>query len=93
MAAVGEATLSHTYTPTPPTDPNTHRPPPTHKHTHTHTHILAAVGEAVLPALQGSALNAALGLHTSGEGPREHIVRLAVMGVATALFTAGEKKL
>jgi ABC-type multidrug transport system fused ATPase/permease subunit len=49
---------------------------------------LAAVGEAVLPALQGSALNVALGLHTSGEGPREHITRLAVMGVATALFTA-----
>jgi hypothetical protein len=92
LAAVGEATLSHTYTPTPTHRPK-HPPPPPPTRTQTHTHTLAAVGEAVLPALQGSALNAALGLHTSGEGPREHIVRLAVMGVATALFTAGEKKL
>jgi len=49
---------------------------------------LAAVGQASLPALQGSALNAALGLPTSGtEGLRDHITRLAVTGLATALFT------
>ena len=50
----------------------------------------AATGEALLPALQGAALNAALGLNAPTGGAlsvRTALVRLGGVGVATAIFT------
>ena len=48
---------------------------------------VAAIGEALMPALQGSALNAALKLPTTGGNLSEHLVRLTATGVVTAVFT------
>mmetsp|Transcript_26391 Transcript_26391/g.84912 ORF Transcript_26391/g.84912 Transcript_26391/m.84912 type:complete len:683 (-) Transcript_26391:239-2287(-) len=52
---------------------------------------VAASGDALLPALQGAALNAALGLGTDAAGSlaqlRPALVRLAAVGLGTAVFT------
>lgn len=52
---------------------------------------LAATGEALMPALQGAAINSAMsiesGMMTMPGGLRASLVRLAGVGVATALFT------
>ena len=52
---------------------------------------LAATGEALMPALQGAAINSAMsiesGMMTMPGGLRASLLRLAGVGVATALFT------